>query len=355
MLPRTAALLALLPLLACAPVARPAGPPMRLAAIETPFDAPPLPWMPRIAYALTPGPPAPTPAGPPPQAMLVMADGARLPLRAWRPPEGTAPRFAVLALHGLGDHGGNYLADAGPILAEGGVLLYAYDQRGFGWTAERGYWPGTETLVADARAATALCARATRTCPSSCSAKAWAPAVAILAAPPGISGQVLTAPALWGRRFMPALMRWPLDAATRLIPAVGMPAAVGGIVPTDNLAALRRLGRDPLTLPAVRVDMAAGLVDLMDEAVETLPGCCRAPTLFLIGAKDRVMPSDILRRALREAPEPRLIRYAEGWHLLLRDRIHPQVARDILRFLEEPRLKLPAEEAGRRWLEETPP
>jgi acylglycerol lipase len=101
---------------------------------------------------------------------------------------------------------------------------------------------------------------------------------------------VLTAPALWGRRFMPALMRWPLDAATRLIPAVGMPAAVGGIVPTDNLAALRRLGRDPLTLPAVRVDMAAGLVDLMDEAVAALPRCCRAPTLFLLGAKDRVVP-----------------------------------------------------------------
>jgi alpha-beta hydrolase superfamily lysophospholipase len=355
MLPRTAALLALLPLLACAPVARPAGPPMRLAAIETPFDAPPLPWMPRIAYALTPGPPAPTPAGPPPQAMLVMADGARLPLRSWHPPEGIAPRFVVLALHGLGDHGGNYLSEGGPILAAGGALVYAYDQRGFGWTAERGFWPGAATLVEDARAAAALLRARHPELPFFLLGESMGAAVALLAEPPGLAGMVLTAPALWGRRFMPWAMRAPLAAATRLIPALGMPATVGGITPTDNPEALRRLGRDPLTLPAVRVDMAAGLVDLMDEAVETLPGCCRAPTLFLIGAKDRVMPSDILRRALREAPEPRLIRYAEGWHLLLRDRIHPQVARDILRFLEEPRLKLPAEEAGRRWLEETPP
>jgi alpha-beta hydrolase superfamily lysophospholipase len=283
-----------------------------------------------------------------------MPDGARLPLRAWRPPEDTAPRFVVLALHGLGDHGGNYLADAGPILAEGGVLLYAYDQRGFGWTAERGYWPGTETLVADARAATALLRARHPDLPFFLLGESMGAAVAILADPPGISGQVLTAPALWGRRFMPALMRWPLDAATRLIPAVGMPAAVGGIVPTDNLAALRRLGRDPLTLPAVRVDMAAGLVDLMDEAVAVLPRCCRAPTLFLLGAKDRVVPQDVSRRALREVPSPRLIRYGEGWHMLLRDRIHPEIARDILRFLDDPRTPLPAEEAGRRWLEETP-
>ncbi|HZH45933.1 MAG TPA: alpha/beta fold hydrolase, partial [Roseococcus sp.] len=244
MLPRTAALLALLPLLACAPVARPAGPPMRPAAIETPFDAPPLPWMPRIAYALTPGPPPPTPAGPPPQAMLVMADGARLPLRSWHPPEGIAPRFVVLALHGLGDHGGNYLSEGGPILAAGGALVYAYDQRGFGWTAERGFWPGAATLVEDARAAAALLRARHPELPFFLLGESMGAAVALLAEPPGLAGMVLTAPALWGRRFMPWAMRAPLAAATRLIPALGMPATVGGITPTDNPEALRRLGRD---------------------------------------------------------------------------------------------------------------
>lgn len=351
---RPLGLLALVLLAACAPALRPAGPATRAPAIEAPFDAPPLPWTPRIAYALTPGPPPPTPAGPHPEAALVMADGARLPLRTWRPPEGTPPRFVVLALHGFGDHGGNYLADAGPILAEGGAILYAYDQRGFGWTAERGFWPGTETLVADARTGVALLRARHPELPFFLLGESMGAAVALLADPPGLSGQVLTAPALWSRRFMPAPMRWPLDAAARLIPAVGMAASVGGIVPTDNLAALRRLGRDPLTLPAVRVDMAVGLVDLMDAAVAALPRCCRTPTLFLLGAKDRVVPQNVSRRALREVPSPRLVRYGEGWHMLLRDRIHPEIARDILGFLHDPRAPLPGEEAGRRWLEETP-
>lgn len=355
--PRTIApfaLLVALVLAACAPVTRPAGPATRAAAIEAPFDAPPLPWMPRIAYALTDGPPAPRPAGPHPAEMLVMEDGTRLPLRAWYPPEEAAPRFVVLALHGLGDHGGNYLEEGGPLLAAGGALVYAYDQRGFGWTESRGYWPGTATLMADARAATALLRARHPDLPLFLLGESMGASVALLADPPGVAGMVLTAPALWGRRFMPGAMRWPLDAATRLIPAVGMPAAVGGITPTDNPVALRRLGRDPLALPAVRVDMAAGLVALMDDAVAALPGCCRLPTLFLLGAKDRVVPPDISRRALREVPAPRLVRYAEGWHLLLRDRIHPEIARDILRFLEDPLTPLPAEDTGRRWLEETP-
>jgi len=35
-------------------------------------------------------------------------------------------------------------------------VTYAYDQRGFGKSPTRGRWPGTDTLVEDARAVAAL-------------------------------------------------------------------------------------------------------------------------------------------------------------------------------------------------------
>jgi pimeloyl-ACP methyl ester carboxylesterase len=53
-------------------------------------------------------------------------------------------------------------------------VTYAYDQRGFGQSPTRGRWPGTETLVDDARAVAALLQRATPTCRSMSWARAWA-------------------------------------------------------------------------------------------------------------------------------------------------------------------------------------
>src|SRR5690349_19116434 len=39
-----------------------------------------------------------------------------------------------------------------PDLAAAGVAVFAPDQRGFGDTPVRGYWPGAEALINDARA-----------------------------------------------------------------------------------------------------------------------------------------------------------------------------------------------------------
>jgi alpha-beta hydrolase superfamily lysophospholipase len=283
-------------------------------------------------------------------------DARRRPPAAARLAPGGRAALRGLALHGLADHGGNYLAEGGPLLAAGGALVYAYDQRGFGWNVGRGYWPGTETLVEDARAATALIAARHPGLPLFLLGESMGAAVALLADPPGLDGMVLTAPALWGRRYMPWLMRWPLEAAIHLMPVLALPNSVGGIRPTDDPEALRRLGRDPLTLREVRIDMAHGLVDLMDAAVAALPGCCRAaPTLVMLGGKDMVVPTEVSRRALREAAVPRVARYPEGWHLLLRDRIRTEIVRDILAFMADPARPLPAEAEGRRWLGEVPP
>lgn len=348
----TALLLALLSLSACAPVVVPAGPTTRLAGIEG-FEPPALPWMPIPAWALAPSPPPPQPSGPRPEAMLVMPDGARLPLRVWRP-EG-APRFVILAIHGLADHGGNMLQEGGPLLAAGGAVVYAYDQRGFGWTQPRGYWAGAETMVNDARAALELIRARHPGLPIFLLGESMGGAVVLAMGRVDVSGIILSSPALWGRAYMPGFLRALLWFAGHALGPVAMPASAPNITASDNREALIRFGRDPLTLREVRFDMVSGLVDLMDQAIAALPACCReVPTLFLVGGNDQVVPTAIARRVLRDAGVPRVALYREGWHILLRDNVRAQVARDIIEFLNMPDVPTPREADGAEWLAHSP-
>src|SRR6476660_5404357 len=79
---------------------------------------------------------------------FVMEDGTHLPHRVWLP-DGD-PWAVVLALHGMNDSRNAWEYPA-PELATHGVAVFAPDQRGFGDTEVRGYWPGTQALVDDAR------------------------------------------------------------------------------------------------------------------------------------------------------------------------------------------------------------
>jgi alpha-beta hydrolase superfamily lysophospholipase len=134
-----------------------------------------------------------------------------------------------------------------------------------------------------------------------------------------------------------------------------MPTSAAGITASDNPEALRRFARDPLILREVRFDMMAGVVELMDRAVAALPGCCGdVPVLVMVGGQDQVVPTGIARRVLRDAHMPRVAFYPSGWHLLLRDAVRADVARDILAFLRDPRQPLAAEARGREWLDTAP-
>ncbi len=294
---------------------------------------------------------------------IIAADGARLPLRRFAP-EGE-PRAVVLALHGFNDHSGNFLSDSIEAFRQGGMLVYAYDQRGFGRAPNRGYWAGAETLAADAAAAARLLRARHPGLPFHVMGESMGAAVAILAAtgpdPPPADSYVLLAPALWQRSLMNPLMRGSLWAARRFIPAVPFQGGVGGIVASDNEAALRRLGRDPLVIRNTRVDAAIGLIELMEDAVAALPRCCpgaggaEVPALLLYGARDMIVPGRMTRAAvlsLRPGTRLRMGVYDEGYHLLLSGRNREEVVLDILAFLANPAAPLPsgAEANTQAWI-----
>jgi alpha-beta hydrolase superfamily lysophospholipase len=322
-------LLALLLVAGCTPVVMPAGPAL---------------GPPRLA-----------------EQAIIAADGATLPLRVFAP-EGP-PRAVMLALHGLNDHGGSFLSESIAALNAGGLLVYAYDQRGFGRAPNRGLWPGAETLAEDAAAAARLLRARHPGLPLLLLGESMGGAVAILAAEraPPVDRYVLLAPAIWSRAEMPALMRGGLWLVAHTMPVMSFGGGVGGVVASDNVEALRRLGRDPLVIRNTRIDAAIGLVDLMDQAAPALPGCClgadgaRVQVLLLYGARDSVVPPRPTRNVLRAIPPEAPIRlavYAEGFHLLLSGNNRAVVVRDILAFAADPAAPLPsgAEAFAPEWL-----
>jgi len=79
---------------------------------------------------------------------FALPDGARLPYRLY-PAQGPL-RAVVLALHGYTDSRDGWKMLAG-VLNSRGIAVYAPDQSSFGATPNRGYWPGTDALVDEAR------------------------------------------------------------------------------------------------------------------------------------------------------------------------------------------------------------
>ena len=70
---------------------------------------------------------------------FVSFDGARLGLTRWIP--AGAPWAVIVGVHGMNDYA-NAFHLAGPYWASLGIATYAYDQRGFGRSPERGVWAG---------------------------------------------------------------------------------------------------------------------------------------------------------------------------------------------------------------------
>ena len=287
------------------------------------------------------------------QDAFVMPDGMRLPYRTWLP-DGE-PAAVVLALHGMNDSRDAWEYPA-PDLAAHGIAVFSPDQRGFGDTVDRGYWPGTKALVDDARDMAALLRqRYPHTKLILLGESMGAAVLMCLAAsphPPPVDGYVLVAPAVWGRAEMNVFLRTGLWLLANLVPGFTVTGAVAKKVASDNRAAIHRLSTDPLTIHDTRFDTIRGLVDLMDAALAAAPHF-HGRALFMYGGKDELIPDRATAATWRALP-PGPVRafYPADYHLLLRDIGRETPIDDILAWIYRPGDPLPsgADRAAAAWL-----
>lgn len=280
----------------------------------------------------------------------IMKDGARLPL-AYYPAAGIdGPWAVVVALHGFNDYRRAF-EGLGPALARRGIAVYAFDQRSFGETARRGIWPAPGLLTEDVGTILRLVAAAHPGVPLYAVGESMGGAVLLAAQgdgrlPEAVDGLVLLAPAVWGRAALPAWQESALELFVRAVPWLPVSGADLGLRASDNDAALRALGRDPLVIKETRVDAIYGLVGMMDRALASGPQLTR-PALILYGLRDEIVPrrpvcSLLLSLPAAPAGRWRFLLYREGFHLLLRDRGAATVHADIAAWMADPEAALPS-------------
>ena len=292
---------------------------------------------------------------------FIATDGAHLPLRHWLPADGV--KAVILALHGFGDYGNAFEAPA-QLWAARGIATYAFDQRGFGGAPGRGLWAGEGWLTLDAVTASWILRRLYPGRPLYILGESMGGAVAVLAATGAAGGAaaepdgvILSAPALWGRATMGLLPRIALFAGVRLFPDMILTGQGLHIRASDNIPMLKALAKDPMVLKEARVDTVYGLVDLMDAALAAAPRLT-APTLFMYGAHDEVIPRPPIEDFVAHLPpDPghvrRLAYYPEGYHMLLRDLDGATVAGDVASWILDRGARLPsradAAESAQPW------
>ncbi|WP_051537303.1 alpha/beta fold hydrolase [Asaia prunellae] len=273
---------------------------------------------------------------------LALSDGTDAPMRVW--PAIGRPRALVLALHGFGDSRDAWEFSA-PQLAAAGIETIAPDLRGFGETDSRGHWSSTARMVQDAREEMEWVHSRHPDLPLYLMGESMGGAVATLlaTAPPrdAISGVILISPAIW--RF-DLFSRLVLDGLDVIAPDWVFTGAhvPGEHIATNNLAALRRLYFDPLTLHEFRLDTLRGLVRLMASG-QNAASHVRLPLLVLYGDQDQMIPAPPMAAFWKRLPaSARRDLIPGGHHLLLRDRNGRNATSDIASWILYPDHFLPS-------------
>lgn len=257
---------------------------------------------------------------------LVMPDSEQLPVRIWRP-ETNDNRAIVIALHGFNDYS-NAFSEFAPYLAENfAITTYAYDQRGFGDSADRGSWAGVNTYANDLIAITRHVRSEHPDTPLFVLGVSMGGAVTIVgsnAMTTGlIDGIILSAPAVWARSTMPWYQRVALFVAENLLPNWGLTGASVEVTPSDNIEMLIANGRDPKVIKKTRIEAISGLANLMDRAMQESTEMAK-PTLLLVGRKDEIIPNYATEEMIETLPANfdtfgEIKYYDNGYHMLLRD------------------------------------
>ena len=171
-------------------------------------------------------------------------------------------------------------------------------------------------------------------------------AVVLVAADRGADsdGLILSAAAVRSRDTFGPLASAGLWFFAHTIP--WMPAGPTSIdyMPTDNPQTLDKLRNDPMMLRQPRLDMAYGLVDLMDDA-RASAARVREPYMMMYGLADRIVPQAPVKAAIEIMPpraDSKLAFYKNGYHLLMRDKAGPAVTADVVVWISDHEAKLPS-------------
>jgi acylglycerol lipase len=275
---------------------------------------------------------------------FITHDEAYLPIRTWKSNDPT-PRAIVIAVHGFNDYS-NFFEAPGSFLAKNNITTYAFDQRGFGAAPEPGLWPGVATLTSDLISLTSLVKARHPKTPLYLLGESMGGGVVMVTLKNareqvqelGLNGVILSAPAIWGRQFMPWYQTTALWVAAHTLPGTKLTGQGLKIAASDNIEMLSALGSDPLIIKKTRIDALYGLTNLMDQALESAWEL-NDPLLFLYGKKDEVIPKKPTMQMLSRLPEKakairKIILYDNGYHMLMRDNQAEIVWRDIIDWIE---------------------
>jgi acylglycerol lipase len=281
---------------------------------------------------------------------FVSFDGARLGLKTWTAegPYADDPWAVVIGLHGMDDYS-NAFHTAGPWWARQGITTYAFDQRGFGRSPERGVWAGEDLMVSDLGAACAIARRRHPRAILAVAGESMGGAVAISAfasnEPPDADRLVLLSPAVWGFSQQPLTYSASLWMASHTLPqyVIKPPSFLQRhIWASDNVRELIRMGQDRQMIFGSRFDTLYGLVSLMESAWRSIDRL-KLPALYMYGAHDQIIPPPAaISAAARLRPPGRTVYYRNGWHLLLRDLQAQTVWTDAEAFIRDPGGALPS-------------
>ncbi len=265
---------------------------------------------------------------------FIASDGARLGLTVWRAQKEVA---IVAAAHGMNDYANAFSLSA-PDWAARGITTYAYDQRGFGRSPEKGRWPGAPALKQDLHDFIEAVRRANPGKPVFVVGHSMGAAVVLAAQrdrPLDADGIILAAPGVWGGAQLPILYRISLNIAASIAPGKTLTGESAGRQASDNISFLRAMYEDPNVIKDTRLDTLLGAVRMMGEgwrASDDISGAF----LVVYGEKDDIIPLRAMRKAaarLQGSVETKP--YPRSWHLILADLERADPIADIADWIAE--------------------
>lgn len=278
------------------------------------------------------------------QDLYVAADGAVLKVKVW-PAVGDAPKAIILAVHGFGDYR-NAWEEPAEIWADAGITTFAYDQRGFGSSATRGRWAGTQTMIEDIRTVASLIRQKYPSVPFYLAGESMGGALVLAAADQSVDvdGLILVAAALRSRDTLGPLLSGGLFFFAHTVPWLPSGPTSIDFQPTDNPKTMEKMRNDTMILRNPRVDLGYGLVEAMDAGKAAAPQITK-PYLMLHGIGDRLVPIAPVRSAIElmpRRPDSHIAFYRNGYHMLLRDKEGAVVARDVAAWIRNKDVPLPS-------------